>query len=75
MILAFPRVKMTDMPNVNPAKFLLEVKTELLKVTWLTKKQVIRLTGVVVAISLLVGLYIGALDFIFTKLIEFFVKR
>lgn len=63
------------MPNVNPAKFLLEVKAELLKVTWPTKQQVIRLTGVVVAISLLVGLYIGALDFIFTKLMEFFVKR
>lgn len=75
MLLACYGVRIFDMPNVNPAKFLLEVKAELLKVTWPTKAQVIRLTGVVVAISLLVGLYIGALDLIFTKLVEFVVKR
>lgn len=62
------------MPQVNPAKFLTEVKSELSKVTWPTKDEVIRLTGVVVVISLVVGIFIGSLDFIFTKIIEVIVK-
>jgi len=63
------------MPTVNPARFFGEVKSELAKVTWPTKDQVIRLTGVVVVISLIVGLFIGALDLSFTKIVEFIVKK
>jgi len=63
------------MAQVNPAKFLSEVKAELLKVTWPTKDEVARLTIIVVLISVIVGAFIGALDFIFTKLIELFIKR
>lgn len=63
------------MPTLNPAKFFLEVKSELEKVTWPTKDQVIRLTGVVVVISLAVGLFIGGLDFAFTKTVELLIKR
>ena len=55
------------MPQINPAKFFNEVKAELFKVTWPTKDQVVRLTTVVVVISLAVGIFIGGLDFIFTK--------
>jgi len=62
------------MPQVNPVKFLGEVKAELLKVTWPTKKQVVRLTTVVVVISVAVGLFIGALDFILTKIMELIVR-
>lgn len=63
------------MPNINPARFFGEVKSELAKVTWPTKDQVVRLTGVVVIISLIVGLFIGALDLSFTKIVEFIVKK
>lgn len=63
------------MPNVNPAKFLTEVKAELYKVTWPTKNEVIRLTGVVIIISLIVGVFVGGLDYIFTKTIELLLKR
>ncbi len=63
------------MPQINPAKFFTEVKSELEKVSWPTKNQVIRLTGVVVVISLVVGLFIGGLDFIFTKTVEILIKR
>lgn len=63
------------MPQINPAKFFLEVKSELEKVTWPTKDQVIRLTGVVIVISLAVGLFIGGLDFAFTKTVELLIKR
>ena len=66
--------KIHFMPQFNPVKFLGEVKTELLKVTWPTKEEVIRLTAVVILISLIVGLFVGGLDFIFTKGIEIILK-
>ena len=63
------------MPQINPAKFFTEVKAELSKVTWPTKDQVIRLTTVVIIISLVVGLFIGGLDFIFTKAVELVIQK
>jgi len=63
------------MPQMNPAKFFTEVKAELSKVTWPTKDQVIRLTIVVIVISLAVGAFVGGLDFIFTKTVELIVKK
>lgn len=68
-------VKISTMPQTNPVKFLLEVKGELLKVTWPTKNEVIRLTTIVVLISLVVGIFVGGLDFVFTKLIEIIIKK
>ena len=56
------------MPQLNPARFLSEVKDELSKVTWPTKNEVTRLTIVVILISVGVGLFLGGLDFGFTKL-------
>lgn len=61
--------------TMSPIKFLGEVKTELKQVTWPTKSEVIRLTTAVITISLIVGIYIGALDLIFTKLVELAIKR
>jgi len=54
----------------SPVTFLREVKTELLKVTWPTRQEAIRLTVVVVALSAVVGFYIGGLDFVFAKITE-----
>jgi preprotein translocase subunit SecE len=55
--------------------YLSEVKLELSKVTWPKKQEVIRLTSIVFAISGLVGLYLGGLDYLFTKLLELLVAR
>ena len=55
-------------------KFLKEVQTELKKVTWPTREQAIRLTGIVVGVSLVVGLYIGVLDYGLTKLVGLIVR-
>jgi len=63
------------MPQLNPAKFFTEVKSELLKVTWPTKAEVTRLTAVVIIISVIVGAFLGGLDFIFTKIIELVLRR
>jgi len=55
--------------------FLTEVKLELSKVTWPKRSEVIKLTAIVFIISAIVGGYTGALDFIFTKLLEVLVAR
>ena len=55
--------------------FLTEVKLELSKVTWPKRNEVIKLTLIVFIISGIVGAYTGALDFVFTKLLEFLVAR
>lgn len=58
---------------VSPITFLKEVRGELVKVIWPTPTEVIRLTWLVVLISLGVGLFIGALDFIFTKVFSILI--
>ncbi len=56
-------------------KYLKEVKTELGKVIWPKKEQVIKLTLIVFIISGGIGLYVGILDFSFTKLLELLLVR
>jgi preprotein translocase subunit SecE len=51
-------------------RYLVESWAELKKVAWPTRETVIRLTILVVAVSVAVGLYIFVLDRIFNTLIE-----
>ena len=53
--------------------FLREAKSELQKVKWPTKKELISSTIVVVVLSLLVGCYLGLLDFALVKIVTFVV--
>lgn len=53
---------------VTPITFLRETYDELKKVKWPTRNEIIRLTLVVIFISFAIGLYIGGIDFILTKL-------
>jgi preprotein translocase subunit SecE len=59
----------------TPVNFLREVRDELKKVVWPTREEVIRLTGVVILISLFVGIYLGLADFILTKIVQFIVTK
>lgn len=59
----------------TPVNFLREVRDELKKVVWPTRAEVIRLTGVVILVSIFVGILLGTADFILTKLIEVIVTR
>ncbi|OGG03237.1 preprotein translocase subunit SecE [Candidatus Gottesmanbacteria bacterium RBG_16_37_8] len=59
----------------GPVVFLKEVRSELAKVTWPTRDQVIKLTIVVVAVSFVIGLYIGSLDLIMTQVTGLFLKK
>lgn len=50
--------------------FLQESHQELKRVDWPTKNETIRLTIVVIVLSLAVALFLGVLDFIFTYLLK-----
>ncbi len=51
-------------------RYLSEVRSELSKVVWPKRQEVIKLTLMVIIISVIVGLYVGGLDFIFTRLLS-----
>ena len=55
--------------------FFQEVRVELSKVVWPKREDVVRLTLVVVLVSLIFGVFTGGLDFIFTKFLEVLVSR
>jgi len=59
----------------TPGVFLREVRDELKKVVWPTRDEVIRLTGVVILVSLIVGIFLGGTDFILTKLVALLITR
>jgi preprotein translocase subunit SecE len=56
-------------------EFIREVKSELVKVVWPTRSQVIRTTLAVIILSLVVAAFLGAVDYGLTKLIEYGVNR
>ena len=59
---------------MDPVKFLKEVKKELTKVVWPTRAEIIKMTGMVIIVSIAVGLYIGIIDIALAKLLETIVK-
>ena len=60
---------------MRPLLFLKEVQNELKLVTWPTRRNTLKLTVAVVVISVLVGVYIGVLDFGFTKIMALLVQK
>lgn len=58
-----------------PIRFLNEVIAELKKVTWPTRQETVKLTAVVIAISVIVGAFIGGLDWVFLKGTTFVLGR
>lgn len=55
--------------------FLRDVRTELAKVNWPTRNQLVRYTLVVSGISLFLAIFLGLLDFVFTYLLDKFILR
>ncbi len=53
--------------------FFVEAKGELMKVNWPSQKDLIRYTVLVVVISLAVAIFLGALDTLFSYLVERFL--
>lgn len=55
--------------------FLKEVKEELKKVTWPSKRLVQTATVAVIVLTLILSLYLWSLDILFTKIITFILER
>lgn len=60
--------------NLKPLVFLREVKLELERVIWPSRAETVKLTLIVIGVSVAVGLFLGGLDFILTKVTELFLK-
>ncbi len=59
----------------NPVQFVKEAKSELTKVVWPSRKETLRITLAVVALSLLVAIFLGAVDYGLTKLVELGLQK
>lgn len=66
---------MIKIPNIFATinTFFKEVKTEIKKVNWPTRKETIRYTLIVVAVSTVAAIYLGGVEFIFTDLLNCFI--
>ena len=56
-------------------EYLNDTRTELGHASWPTRRQAIVSTILVVAISILVGIFIGLFDFAFTKGLNWFILK
>lgn len=55
--------------------FISEVRSELSKVTWPKKNEVVRLTSTVFIVSIIVGLYVGGFDYLFTTVLTKIISK
>ena len=55
-------------------EFIQESISEFKKVQWPTKEQTVRLTGIVIGVSLIIGLYVSGVDYLFKELIASILK-
>ena len=57
----------------NISRSIKEIYAELGRVTWPTKEETIRLSIIVVSISIVIGLLLGVIDLAFSRIIAFFI--
>ena len=57
-------------PDNGLVRYLKETRAELRKVTWPTRQQAINLTLIVLAVTIVMALFLGAVDLIFATLMR-----
>ncbi len=55
--------------------FLKEVRLEMKKVNWPTRKETVRYTLIVIGVSVVVSMFLGGLDFAFTTILNKFILK
>ncbi|MDO8570591.1 MAG: preprotein translocase subunit SecE [Candidatus Daviesbacteria bacterium] len=55
--------------------FFSSVKVELSKVTWPKPELTVRLTVIVILVTVVVGFFLGGIDFLLTKLLELILSK
>jgi len=64
----------TKIKSVSPLGFVNESIAELKKVVWPTRQKIVKLTLVVLGVSIATGLLIGSIDYLFTNLFGLILK-
>ncbi len=59
--------------NNRLVRYLKETRAELRKVTWPTRREATNLTLIVLAVTFVMAVLLGAVDFVFTKLFELII--
>ncbi len=54
-------------------KFINQVKTEMKKVAWPSKQEIITSTVVVIVTTVILAIYIGACDVVLSKFVQLFI--
>lgn len=62
------------MPQARPVQFIKEARIELAKVVWPTRQETIKLTVLVIVITLAVGAFIGGIDYVLSQVLKLLVK-
>lgn len=60
--------------NLPLTNYFQEVIRELKKVDWPNREQTIQQTALVLLVSLGIALYLGGVDYIFTRMLEFILQ-
>lgn len=55
--------------------FFKEVWVELKRTSWLSQKEILRYTLIVLAFTIIVAAFLGSLDFVFTEIIKQFIIK
>jgi len=53
--------------------FFKEVWVEMKRVSWLSQKDIIKYTLIVIAVTLIVAAFLGGLDYIFSAILKLFI--
>ena len=67
----FKTMAMTQKLN----EFFKEVWVEMKRVSWLAKKDIVRYTIIVLAVTVLVAAFLGGLDYVFSTILRSFIIR
>ena len=55
--------------------YLNEVRGEMAKVTWPAREKTIKIVGLIIIISIVMGVFIGGLDFLLSRLLNIILQR
>lgn len=62
------------MAQTSPLEFIKEARVELSKVVWPTREEAIKLTVLVIIITVAVGVFIGAIDYALSQVLKALVN-
>ena len=62
-------------PKNAIANYISETIAELKKVTWLSRRDLLYLSGIVLLVTVVVGIILGSIDYGFSKLIQFMINN